>query len=48
MKAYVAKKVLSLPLIIFGVSISVFIAIRALPGDFFSRAAVCTIPYSTA
>ncbi|MBY4840184.1 MULTISPECIES: ABC transporter permease [Pantoea] len=33
MKAYVAKKVLSLPLIIFGVSIIVFIAIRALPGD---------------
>ncbi|QTF07847.1 ABC transporter permease [Brenneria izadpanahii] len=33
MKAYVAKKILSLPLILFGVSIIIFMAIRALPGD---------------
>jgi glutathione transport system permease protein len=33
MKAYIAKKLLSLPLILIGVSLLVFVAIRALPGD---------------
>jgi len=33
MKAYIVKKVLALPLILIGVSLLVFIAIRALPGD---------------
>jgi glutathione transport system permease protein len=33
MKAYIAKKLLALPLILIGVSLLVFIAIRALPGD---------------
>ncbi|MCG8708254.1 ABC transporter permease [Brenneria sp. 4F2] len=33
MRAYVAKKILALPLILFGVSIIIFMAIRALPGD---------------
>lgn len=33
MKAYIAKKILALPLILIGVSIIVFVAIRALPGD---------------
>lgn len=33
MKAYIAKKLLSLPLILVGVSLLVFVAIRALPGD---------------
>jgi glutathione transport system permease protein len=33
MKAYIAKKLLALPLILIGVSLLVFVAIRALPGD---------------
>jgi len=33
MKAYIAKKLMALPLILIGVSLLVFIAIRALPGD---------------
>ncbi|QKJ87183.1 peptide/nickel transport system permease protein [Paramixta manurensis] len=33
MKVYVIKKILSLPLILLGVSMIIFIAIRALPGD---------------
>jgi len=33
MKAYIVKKLLALPLILIGVSLLVFIAIRALPGD---------------
>ena len=33
MKAYIAKKLLALPLILIGVSLIVFVAIRALPGD---------------
>jgi glutathione transport system permease protein len=33
MKAYITKKLLSLPLILIGVSLLVFVAIRALPGD---------------
>jgi glutathione transport system permease protein len=33
MKAYIAKKLLALPLILLGVSLLVFVAIRALPGD---------------
>ncbi|MFS2225813.1 ABC transporter permease [Pantoea sp. B65] len=33
MKAYVIKKILALPLILIGVSMIIFIAIRALPGD---------------
>ncbi|CDZ73352.1 Glutathione transport system permease protein GsiC [Neorhizobium galegae bv. orientalis] len=33
MKAYILKKLLSLPLILVGVSLLVFVAIRALPGD---------------
>lgn len=33
MKAYIVKKLLALPLILIGVSLLVFVAIRALPGD---------------
>jgi len=33
MKAYIVKKMLALPLILVGVSLLVFVAIRALPGD---------------
>ncbi len=33
MKAYILKKLLALPLILIGVSLLIFIAIRALPGD---------------
>ncbi|MBP2558562.1 glutathione transport system permease protein [Neorhizobium galegae] len=33
MKAYITKKLLALPLILIGVSLLVFVAIRALPGD---------------
>lgn len=33
MKAYVIKKILALPIILIGVSMIIFIAIRALPGD---------------
>jgi glutathione transport system permease protein len=33
MKAYIAKKLLSLPLVLIGVSLLVFVALRALPGD---------------
>lgn len=33
MKAYILKKILALPLILIGVSLLVFVAIRALPGD---------------
>jgi glutathione transport system permease protein len=33
MKAYVIKKLLSLPLILLGASLIVFMAIRMLPGD---------------
>lgn len=33
MKAYILKKLLALPLILIGVSLLVFVAIRALPGD---------------
>ena len=33
MKAYILKKLLALPLILVGVSLLVFVAIRALPGD---------------
>src|SRR5262249_12013945 len=33
MKAYIARKLLALPLILIGVSLLIFIAIRALPGD---------------
>lgn len=33
MKAYITKKLLALPLILVGVSLLVFVAIRALPGD---------------
>jgi len=33
MKAYIVKKLLALPLILVGVSLLVFVAIRALPGD---------------
>lgn len=33
MKAYVIKKLLSLPLILLGASLIVFLAIRMLPGD---------------
>ncbi|MEB2847202.1 ABC transporter permease subunit [Rhizobiales bacterium RZME27] len=33
MKAYITKKIMALPLILIGVSIIVFVAIRALPGD---------------
>jgi glutathione transport system permease protein len=33
MKAYIARKLLALPLILIGVSLLVFLAIRALPGD---------------
>lgn len=33
MKAYIIKKLLALPLILVGVSLLVFVAIRALPGD---------------
>ncbi|MDE1997228.1 MAG: ABC transporter permease, partial [Rhizobiaceae bacterium] len=33
MKAYIARKLFALPLILIGVSLLVFLAIRALPGD---------------
>jgi glutathione transport system permease protein len=33
MKAYIARKLLALPLILIGVSLLVFLALRALPGD---------------
>ncbi len=33
MKAYIARKILALPLILIGVSLLVFLAIRALPGE---------------